>query len=350
MNIGARILKTGISVGLAIFISQLLNLESGVFSAISAFIAIQPSVYRSWQYLGEQFKANTIGVLLALTGFVAFGNNPVVIGMVVIISLLVSIKLKLKSTSINLGAITVIAIMAVEHADFFALAGNRFLSIFIGVMSAIIINVIFLPPKYEDKLLHHVEKTSEQISILLRTFLQEELEIKAYKESKKIMMENINKANELFDYYKDEFHKPLNQAKYAEAKKLVIYKRMINLLKKEKDLIETIEIHQTQIKKLPSDVQEKIKQQLHHITTYDVKLYMKFEEKIKSNSSSNTKLVMLQNNDELKRILYNCNETHFLTKEFDFNIFLLADMLEVATELVRLDTLISNLKKKSKTS
>lgn len=341
MNIGARILKTGISAGMALYISHLLNLESGVFAAISAFIAVQPSVYRSWKYLGEQIKANILGVILALLGFIAFGNTPVVIGMVVILSLLASIKLKFSSSSIHLSSLTVVAVMAVENADFFQVAGDRFAAIAIGVACSILINILFLPPKYEDKLLHHIEKTSEQISVLLRNILQEEMEMKAYKESKVIMNDNITKANNLFDYYHEEFQHLFKRAKYSEAKKLVIYRSMISSTKKAKVLVERIEKYRRDINALPVEVQEKIKHQLHLLTLYDEKVFMKYQEKIKPTQSDSTKEEIDRNNIELKEILYSCPSYKSSLVDLDFSIVLLADVLNFCAELEKLDSLIT---------
>ena len=51
MSFGARVLKTGIAVTLALYLSSLfLNPQSPVPAAIAAIFAMQPSIYRSWKY------------------------------------------------------------------------------------------------------------------------------------------------------------------------------------------------------------------------------------------------------------------------------------------------------------
>ncbi|MFS8580885.1 MAG: aromatic acid exporter family protein, partial [Novibacillus thermophilus] len=49
MKIGARILKTGVAVGLALYISRFLGLEPIIFAGIAATVTVQPALYRSWQ-------------------------------------------------------------------------------------------------------------------------------------------------------------------------------------------------------------------------------------------------------------------------------------------------------------
>ena len=47
MKLGARILKTGIAIVLALLIAQLIGLPSPVFAGIAAIFAVQPTIYRS---------------------------------------------------------------------------------------------------------------------------------------------------------------------------------------------------------------------------------------------------------------------------------------------------------------
>ena len=66
MTLGARILKTGIAIVLALFLAQLLNAPTPVFAGISAIFAIQPTVYRSYLSIIEQVQGNIIGAIIAV--------------------------------------------------------------------------------------------------------------------------------------------------------------------------------------------------------------------------------------------------------------------------------------------
>ena len=65
MKLGARILKTGIAIVLALLIAQLIGLPSPVFAGIAAIFAVQPTIYRSYLSIIEQIQGNTIGAIIA---------------------------------------------------------------------------------------------------------------------------------------------------------------------------------------------------------------------------------------------------------------------------------------------
>ena len=56
MKLGARILKTGIAIILALFIASLLPNEAGLkaIAGVSAVVAMQPSVFRSIKTVSDQ--------------------------------------------------------------------------------------------------------------------------------------------------------------------------------------------------------------------------------------------------------------------------------------------------------
>ena len=66
MKLGARIVKTGVAIVLALFIAELLGLPNPVFAGIAAIFAIQPSIYRSYLTIIEQIQGNVIGAVIAI--------------------------------------------------------------------------------------------------------------------------------------------------------------------------------------------------------------------------------------------------------------------------------------------
>lgn len=82
MAFGARILKTGMAVTLALYLSMLLQFPSPVGAAIAAIFAMQPSIYRSWRYFLDQVQTSTIGAALALLGGMLLSNEPIAVGLV----------------------------------------------------------------------------------------------------------------------------------------------------------------------------------------------------------------------------------------------------------------------------
>ncbi|MGL4818572.1 MAG: aromatic acid exporter family protein, partial [Bacilli bacterium] len=66
MKFGARVLKTGIAIMVALYAAEWLGLPSPVFAGIAATFAMQPSIYRSYITVLEQIQANIIGAVFAV--------------------------------------------------------------------------------------------------------------------------------------------------------------------------------------------------------------------------------------------------------------------------------------------
>ena len=175
MKLGARIFKTGIAVALSIYLAEFLDMDPVIFAALAAVLTVQPSLYRSWQYIIEQLQANFIGAIFAITFTYFLGTDPFVVGLVVIIVIAINLQFKLER-SIPLSIITVIAIMEGTTGNFFWFAINRFLLIMVGIVSSIIVNAIFLPPRYEDKLYTKIQRTTNHIVEYLRSSPMNEVE------------------------------------------------------------------------------------------------------------------------------------------------------------------------------
>jgi len=135
MKLGARILKTGLAVVAAYYVCGWLNLEPTLLVVVAAVLTTLPSVYLSIRFFIDQLQANTIGAVLGVAAAAALGNDPLAIGLAVIVVILINMVLKLEST-ISLSIVTVIAVMEEPDA-----AIIRFVLIMTGVVLATVINV-----------------------------------------------------------------------------------------------------------------------------------------------------------------------------------------------------------------
>src|SRR5690606_27204841 len=120
------------------------------FAGIAAVFAIQPSIYRSYLTVIEQVQANVIGAFFAVLFGMYFGNNAFIIGLTVVLVIAINLRFKMEKT-ISVAIVTVIAIMESPSEQFIEFASLRFLAILLGILSAFLVNLIFLPPKYEKK-------------------------------------------------------------------------------------------------------------------------------------------------------------------------------------------------------
>lgn len=186
MKLGARILKTGVAIVFAFYLAEWLHLPSPIFAGIAAIFAIQPSIYRSYKTIIEQIQGNVIGAVSAVVFASIFGVEPVVAGFAVIVTLLIMMKLKLTS-SVSLALVTVIVIMEgqkFDHFDEFLLfAVIRFTTVMIGVLAAFIVNLVFLPPKYETRLFASTKYLQDDITRWIRLAVRQASEHTSTKQS-----------------------------------------------------------------------------------------------------------------------------------------------------------------------
>ena len=164
MKLGARILKTGLAIMLSLYLAIWLNIESPTFAALAAAFAVQPSIYRTFQTILEQVQANVIGAILGIFFVMTFGQQPFVVGLVVALAIAIILKVKLEATTIPLAMVTVIVVMGSPVDNFIEFASWRFVLIIIGVLAAFIVNLVFIPPRYETKLYQKLVKATEDIN------------------------------------------------------------------------------------------------------------------------------------------------------------------------------------------
>ncbi|AMA74067.1 MULTISPECIES: FUSC family protein [Aneurinibacillus] len=241
MRVGARILKTAIALILALLVCQWFNLEPPIFAAIAATLSIQPTVYRTLKHLKEQMEANIIGAALGVTATYFLGAEPLIVGIVVMLVIMINLHLKLES-SLVLSVLTVIAVMETSSGNYLYFASNRFLLTIVGIFSAALVNALFIPPHYERKLFKEISETGEKFSVLMRTLIHNEMEEKAFREEKEKIKKGFKNIEQLYDLYTEEVTK-LRKVTYSSQKRRVILKQMITVLYKEMDMLRTFERH-----------------------------------------------------------------------------------------------------------
>ncbi len=233
MKLGARIFKTGLAIILSMYLAMWLGLEQPTFAAIAAAFAIQPSVYRTFQKLLEQVQANLIGAILGVIFVMTFGNEPFVIGCTVILAIATILKLKIEATAIPLAVVTIIIIMESPTENFIEFALARFGLIMIGVFAALIVNLVFIPPRYETKLFQKIVKTTEDTVQWTMLCLRGDADTRALKKDINRLEEEIVKIDNLYLLYKEERNYFFSAKKYAKARRIVLFRQMVVTTKKK---------------------------------------------------------------------------------------------------------------------
>lgn len=343
MQLGARVLKTGVAIIFALFIAELLEIPSPVFAGIAAIFAIQPSIYRSYLSIIEQIQGNIIGAAIAVIFGLLFGNHIVAIGIAIIIVILIMRKFNLEN-SLSLALVTVVAIMVYEGEGFLEFGVIRFGTVMVGVFAAFIVNLIFIPPRYEIKLFKLIDSLQDDIIRWTRLAIRHAAEHTSTKKVLSKFHSRLSKVETLYDFFKEERHYR-KRNRYAQWRKLVIYRQMITTTKKSLELLQRLHKHENEIANLPDAFSLMIQERLDFLLTYHEQLLLKFTGKLKpqhskwsigENHLSRTEL-MEQLIDQISYEKTRESEEEFSSYHL-FYIF--SRMLDYEENLEHLDTLI----------
>lgn len=161
MKIGTRVIKTGIAVVITMYLCRLLKLEPAVFGAVSAVINIQPSLYLTLKTAREQIIIHIIGVGLGLCAGYLFGGNPIVMGAVTVCIIVLYTKLKLQN-GILMGIVAAVFVLSSPAHQFMEHAYGRSAVIFLGLITAMIINLTLWPPRYGHIFIKKLQECNEK--------------------------------------------------------------------------------------------------------------------------------------------------------------------------------------------
>lgn len=278
MKLGARILKTGIALVLSLYIAQMLHSPSPVFAGIAAIFAIQPTIYRSYLTIIEQIQGNIIGAVLAVIFVLLLGNNFIVIGIAAIIAIIINLKLKLENT-IGLSLVTLVSIMDTQGGNFIQFAGIRFSTIMVGVFSAFIVNLFFMPPKYEKKLFFSISRTTEEMIRWIRLSTRHDFDHHKLKADIQKLKDNIIKIEQFYMMYKEE-RVYFKKNTLDKSRKLVIYRQMISANKKGLDTLRKLHRFENELLHLPENFQLSIQEQLDFLIYHHEHIMLRFIGKI----------------------------------------------------------------------
>ncbi|WLR42691.1 aromatic acid exporter family protein [Bacillus carboniphilus] len=334
MKLGARILKTGIAITLSLFTATLFGLPSPVFAGIAAVFAIQPTIYRSYLSVITQVQANVIGAVLALAFGLVFGSNPIIIGVTAILVIAINIKLKLEDT-IPISLVTVIAILQTNEEMFLEFSILRFLTILLGVFSAFIVNLVFIPPKYEHKLFHEIEVVSDEIFKWIRLNLKNVSEHNILKEDIELLKEKLISIDQLYLMYKEENSSYFTFHQYSKSRKLVLFRQMISTTNSVFRALKKLHRLENDFHQTPISFQKEIMTKLECLMSYHEHLLLKFKGKIKA--ERNIELTKNESQSLLDKII----ATGETIQDFDHHLLsIITEIIEYEEHLKHLETLI----------
>jgi uncharacterized membrane protein YgaE (UPF0421/DUF939 family) len=336
MKLGARIFKTGIAVTLALFLASLLHFPSPVFAGISAVFAMQPTIYRSYLSLIEQVQANIIGAAFAIIAVLLFGRDPFIIGLTLMIVIALCLKMRLEST-ISVALVTVIAIMEYTDREFIEFAVIRFSTIMLGVFAAFIVNLIFLPPKYEKRLYAQINENTENILKWIRIHIRHASEHHILKEDIEKMKEDMTKLEHLYLMYKEE-RTYSRKNRFQKSRKLVLYRQMIVVANRALDTLKILHRFENELYHMPLELQQAIRSQLDSLLHYHEQILLKFIGKTKCHPRAETVIETHQERTRLIEAFY----AHHQQKNQYYLFSLIGAIIDYSEQLEHLDKLIDS--------
>ncbi|RDW17339.1 hypothetical protein CWR48_14170 [Oceanobacillus arenosus] len=279
-NIGPRMVKTGLAVTLTLIITGMLGLNLELVAAIAAVLAMQPSIMRTFDYLKEVVISNSVGSVFAILGTLLLGNHPLSVGTVVIISIAINIKLGLHKT-VSLTVLTIVTLMLANGDGIsFLYIVQRLSLVTIGVLSALITNVLVFPPDHQKNLFRIIKKASEKTNFLLRVIPNETMNVPQMKEEDRQIEKLINDAKDYYEIISDERNSLIIKNKLSFLRNVIIYKHMIQVLIKKQTLIRELEKNIKELEAIQSHKAFLIKKLVKEINNYSENIVLLYENKI----------------------------------------------------------------------
>ncbi|QUG42801.1 aromatic acid exporter family protein [Psychrobacillus sp. INOP01] len=342
MKLGARIFKTGVAIVFSLFIADLLQLPSPVFAGIAAIFAIQPSIYRSYLTVTEQIQGNLIGAVIAVVFTLVFGNDYIAVGFAAIVAITLMLKLKLEKT-ISLALVTVIAIMEIQGDDFLVFALLRFAAMLVGVISAFIVNLVFLPPKFEKKLFNAIHYTQDEIIRWLRIAVRQASDHQSTKQTINQLKDRLVRVDQLYSFFKEE-RGYTKKANHTKGRKLVVYRELISTSYKSLDVLKKLHLHENELTQLPEHFRMMIKERLDALLTYHEQLHLKFIGKLRPEHMEwNDSEAFLQRQEVMDIFVKQITITQMEEEFSSYHLLhLLSSILKYEEQLEHVDRLITS--------
>ncbi|CDQ20368.1 Uncharacterized membrane protein YgaE, UPF0421/DUF939 family [Halobacillus karajensis] len=281
MKLGARMMKTGLAVGIALYIGHLIGFVSPLLAAIAVVFSIQPSIYRSYQSIIEQVQGNSIGAVIAIIAVFTLGNDPFIVGFAIILVIGLTTTLKMNENTIALAVVAVIALMDSTDQTFLHFAGSRFTSMLLGILAAFIVNLVFLPPRYETRLFLKIDQATNDILQWLRVTTRNLSDEPALKYEIIRIQDDMRWVDHTYLLYSEE-RTYFRGSRFSKGRKLVLFRQLITTTKKSFDVLKAFYRLEHKIEQIPDDFQDAVVQELDKLINAHEKLILSLKGRIKN--------------------------------------------------------------------
>lgn len=163
-KIGPRLWKTGLAVAITVFLVRLTlnNYEVEVFGALAALLVVAPSAGKSLKAGLQTILANVLGGVIGIAAVMATGPNPITMGVVVVLVLLLCQVMKWRGLA-N-AAVTVTLFVMTPHTEaVYTYAASRLGAVVIGSLVGTAVNTLIFRPEHRQAALKAINDAGEAL-------------------------------------------------------------------------------------------------------------------------------------------------------------------------------------------
>lgn len=283
LKIGPRIIKTGVSVALAIFVSNLIIPgNDGVLAGIAALNSTLPSLKKSYENLSNRMLGTAIGAIIAVLFVLLFQYSPlpdaILIGVTTITTITVLNLFHLNDVA-SLAVVAVIAIMLNESDHFIMNAFYRVLDTFIGVLLSFIINWFVFPPKYDVHFITIMEYITSETLRLIRATLRRNADFSLTHRDLKWSKQQLNKMDNYFTLIHNEM--VIGNVKRTKlTRKLVIFRQLKKTTTHAVQLLDVLHHSNHLLNHLPDDMRIMIRERMETLLVAHEQIILKLVGKV----------------------------------------------------------------------
>lgn len=281
LKIGARTLKTGLAVFLAMIIPPLVGLGDSIsLTAAAVVFSMMPSVQETFNSTRNRIVANIVGGIIAflVSNFVGDSNIMIAIASSLLIAILHQFKL---DRVIGLSTLTLINVMLSPGPSILNTAFLRVSATLLGVLIAFSVNTFVLPPKYDIKFYDTTVKTTDETMKYVRAMLRKNAQFPIMREDLKKIQTDLKELRTYYSYMVDPVYKQFFISRYYSLLRfLVVCRQSIETNTVLYKLAITLHESENTINHLPIDLRILIRERLETLMTAHEQILLKWNGRV----------------------------------------------------------------------
>ncbi len=242
-GMGMRTIKTGLSIWLAFWLSDVFTLPNATLAALTAVVAIQPSLKGSVSTAKSQLIGTALGCVTAVAVAYYFPGSYTAIALGAVLAIAICVRFNLKN-SVDLLLVTIIVISQTPVDNFQVAVVQRICMVVLGLLIGIGLNFL-IRPQYQHRLQAHMDDLRLEFEQLYRDCaedLRRETHLEKHVVQQRVMALR-DQIQETRNLYKLSVDSRLGYDERTERDDLYLARRTINAI--ASNLERLVEMHRS---------------------------------------------------------------------------------------------------------